>query len=90
LDIINSTVVSKSTADDGAVCDFRGGITLTGCQITVPEGGRVDKGKIVDTSGKPAKEVNIAVAEEDYDRADVNRDGAVDSADIVAVIKAMK
>ena len=90
LAVINSRVVSESTSADGAVCDFRGGITLTGCQITVPEGGRVDKGKIVDASGKAAKEVTIVVAEEDYDRADVNRDGAVDSADIVAVIKAMK
>ena len=92
LDIINSTVVSKSTESDGAVCDFRGGITLTGCQIAVPEGGRVDGAKIVDANGTAAKEVSITLEEEDenYTRADVNRDGTVDSADIVAVIKAMK
>ena len=87
LDIINSTVVSKSTESDGAVCDFRGGITLTGCQIAVPEGGRVDGARIVDANGTAAKEVTIVVG--GYTRADVNRDGTVDSADIVAVIKEM-
>ena len=42
---------------------------------------------IVDADGKPAKEVKVG---RKYARADVNRDGAIDSADIVAVIKAMK
>ena len=66
LDIINSTVVSKSTEDDGAVCDFRGGITLTGCQIAVPEGGRVDGARIVDANGMAAKEVTIEKVKETY------------------------
>lgn len=92
LAIVNSRVVSEATAADGAVCDFRGGITLTGCKITVPEGGRVDGGRIVYAGYQAATSVTIALAEEDegYDRADVNLDGSVDSADIVAVIKAMK
>ena len=92
LAVINSRVVSESTSADGAVCDFRGGITLTGCKITVPKDGRVDGAKIVTPNGTAAKEVQIALAEGDegYDRADVNLDGSVDSADIVAVIKAMK
>ena len=41
---------------------------------------------IVDADGKPAKEVKVG---RKYARADVNRDGAIDSADIVAVIKEM-
>ena len=84
--IANSTIVAKSKAEDGAVCDFRGGITLSGSTITVPVGGRVDGACIVDANGTAAKEVRIVPA---ANPADVNRDGTVDSADIVAVIKEM-
>jgi len=92
LAVINSRVESESTAADGAVCDFRGGITLRGCKVAIPQNGRVDGGRIVYDGYQAARSVTIALAEEDegYDRADVNLDGSVDSADIVAVIKAMK
>ena len=92
LAIVNSRVESESTAADGAVCDFRGGITLRGCKVAIPQNGRVDGGRIVYDGYQAARSVTIALAEEDegYDRADVNLDGSVDSADIVAVIKAMK
>ena len=92
LAIVNSRVESESTAADGAVCDFRGGITLRGCKVAIPQNGRVDGGRIVYDGYQAARRVTIALAEEDegYDRADVNLDGSVDSADIVAVIKAMK
>ena len=92
LAVINSRVVSEATAADGAVCDFRGGITLRGCKVAIPQNGRVDGGRIVYDGYQAARSVTIALAEEDegYDRADVNLDGSVDSADIVAVIKAMK
>ena len=86
LNIVNSTIVSKSNATDGAVCDFLGGITLEDCEIVVPKGGQVKASVIVDADGKPAKEVKVG---RKYARADVNRDGAIDSADIVAVIKEM-
>jgi hypothetical protein len=69
------------------------GLTLNdGLAITKPEGGRYKSlgrtggNTIVDANGDTAKEVTIAAP---YNRADVNRDGTVDSADIVAVIKEM-
>ena len=60
-----------------------GDITLEGCKIVKPAGGMVKDGKIVDSEGKLAYTVIIG------NPADVNRDGTVDSADIVAVIKEM-
>ena len=45
----------------GAICDFGGGITLTDCEIAMPEGGKIsDDGKdIVDESGTRSTKVQI-------------------------------
>ena len=88
LHIINSTVKAVATSSDvSAICFLLGGITFDGCEVTVPEGGQVKNDRIVDKDGISAKEVQIGIR--NYARADVNRDGAIDSADIVAVIKEM-
>ena len=76
----------------GAIEDFHGGITLEGCSIMEPEGGQIKTNtsgvpyRIVDKNGNMAKTVKIVAKS---NPADVNRDGTVDSADIVAVIKEM-
>ena len=65
--IANSTIMAKSKSEDGAICDFRGGITLSGSTITVPEGGRVDGACIVDADGNVATEVVILAPTVEYD-----------------------
>ena len=60
-------------------------LKLEGCSVVSPTGGQVKNGTVVDASGNVAKDVKIGT----FNRADVNRDGTVDSADIVAVIKEM-
>ena len=59
--VVDSSNVVSVAQEDGAVCDFGGGITITGCEIEKPAGGKIsDDGKsIVDTSGEAAKEVSI-------------------------------
>ena len=79
--IQNSTIKAKGPR--GALCDFNGGITLTGCKIVKPIGGYVKNGDVVDASGNLATEVVIAK------NGDANLDGAVDIADVVAVLNAM-
>ena len=61
-------------------------IKLSNATIVSPAAGRVKDGAIVDETGNAAKAVTI---ETRNIPADVNRDGTVDSADIVAVIKEM-
>ena len=68
---------------EGGVSKFNGGITLDGCKIIEPKEGRIQDGTIVDANGNAVWTVTIG------NPADVNRDGTVDSADIVAVIKEM-
>ena len=79
--IQNAAINSK--APRGAICDFNGGITLTGCKIVKPIGGYVKNGDVVDASGNLATEVVIAK------NGDANLDGVVDIADVVAVLNAM-
>ena len=79
--IQNSTIKAKGPS--GAICDFNGGITLTGCKIVKPIGGYVKNGDVVDASGNLATEVVIAK------NGDANLDGVVDIADVVAVLNAM-
>ena len=79
--IQNAAINSK--APRGAICDFNGGITLTGCKIIEPVGGYVKNGDVVDASGNLATEVFVAR------NGDANLDGAVDIADVVAVLNAM-
>ena len=79
--IQNSTIKAKGPR--GAICDFNGGITLTGCKIVKPIGGYVKNGDVVDASGNLATEVFIAK------NGDANLDGVVDIADVVAVLNAM-
>ena len=79
--IQNSTIKAKGPR--GAICDFNGGITLTGCKIVKPIGGYVKNGDVVDASGNLATEVVIAK------NGDANLDGVVDIADVVAVLNAM-
>ena len=79
--IQNSTIKAKGPR--GAICDFNGGITLTGCKIIEPVGGYVKDGDVVDASGNLATEVFIAK------NGDANLDGVVDIADVVAVLNAM-
>ena len=68
---------------EGGVSKFNGGITLDGCKIIEPKEGGIQGGTIVDANGNAVWTVTIG------NPADVNRDGTVDSADIVAVIKEM-
>ncbi len=79
--IQNSTIKAKGPS--GAICDFDGGITLTGCKIIEPVGGYVKNGDVVDASGNLATEVFVAR------NGDANLDGVVDIADVVAVLNAM-
>ena len=58
-------------------------ITLEDVRIVEPEGAKVQGGAIVEKNGEYAKNIVI------LNPADVNQDGTVDSADIVAVIKEM-
>ena len=58
-------------------------ITLEDVRIVEPEGAKVQDGAIVEKNGEYAKNIVI------LNPADVNQDGTVDSADIVAVIKEM-
>ena len=41
------------------IYDFMGGIELEDCEITLPEGGRVSNGEIVNSKGNTAKKVTI-------------------------------
>ena len=47
-----------ATGTEGAICDFED-IELMYCDITQPEGGKVDSGQITDAEGNVAKEVTI-------------------------------
>ena len=58
-------------------------ITLEDVRIVEPEGAKVQGGAIIEENGEYAKNIVI------LNPADVNQDGTVDSADIVAVIKEM-
>ena len=60
--IIRSKVKAVSRSDEGACCDFNGGITFDGCEIVSPEGGKMAGGTIVDAGGTPAKEVEIDIS----------------------------
>ncbi|MBP3764724.1 MAG: BspA family leucine-rich repeat surface protein [Bacteroidaceae bacterium] len=83
--IKNSNVHAESTlSDGGAITTFMHGIVLEDCKIITPEGGKTGI-QVSDADGNVAKEVVI----EPINPADVNQDGTVDSADIVAVIKEM-
>ena len=90
--IIRNATVWASSSSLGAIDSFHGGITLEDCSIMEPEGGQIKTNtsgvpyRIVDKNGNMAKTVKIVAKP---NPADVNRDGAVDSADIVAVIKEM-
>ena len=42
-----------------AIYEFHGGIELEDCEITLPEGGRVSNGEIVNSKGNTAKKVTI-------------------------------
>ena len=53
----NSNIHAKGT--EAAFCDFNS-ITLEGCSVTLPEGGYVDGGNIVDSEGNVAKEATIS------------------------------
>lgn len=52
-----SNIHAKGT--EAAFCDFSS-ITLEGCGVTLPEGGYVDGGNIVDSEGNVAKEATIS------------------------------
>ncbi|MBQ3378327.1 MAG: Ig domain-containing protein [Clostridia bacterium] len=53
----NASVTVRGT--DGAILDFGNGITLTGCEITAPAGGKVKNGAVVTSGGTVAEEVTI-------------------------------
>ena len=57
LTIRNSTIHATSSENYGAILCRT--ITLEGCEIFLPEGGRVENGKIVDSEGNIATEVLI-------------------------------
>jgi surface protein len=80
--IINNSAI-YAEGETAAIKENSKNIILENCRIVVPEGGRVQNGTVVDSDGNIAAEVTIG------NPADVNRDGTVDSADIVAVIKEM-
>ena len=48
----------RAAGSEAAICDFDGGITLSGCEVTAPEGGKVSGSKIEDAGGS-AKSVAI-------------------------------
>ena len=56
------------------------------CSITKPAGGKVQGGKIVDSSGNPATDVIISAG----NSYDLNNDGKVSTADIQVIINEMK
>ena len=67
-----------ATGTDGAICDFND-ITLEDCHITLPEGGFVSDGKIINSEGVVATEV-IITAEADAIEgiaADSNKNAAL-------------
>ena len=76
----------KTTAPQGAVCDFTGGITLTGCNIITPTGGKIAGGAVVNANGSLATEVWIS----NTMTYDLNGDGKVSTADIQIIINEMK
>ena len=76
----------KTTAPQGAVCDFTGGITLTGCNIITPTGGKIAGGAVVNANGSLATEVWIS----NTMTYDLNGDGKVSTADIQVIINEMK
>ena len=76
----------KTTAPQGAVCDFTGGITLTGCNIITPAGGKIAGGAVVNANGSLATEVWIS----NTMTYDLNGDGKVSTADIQVIINEMK
>ena len=80
--IINNSAI-YAEGETAAIKEDSKNIILENCRIVAPEGGRVQNGTVVDSDGNIAAEVTIG------NPADVNRDGTVDSADIVAVIKEM-
>ena len=55
--ISNARVEIESTMR--AIYEFHGGIELEDCEITLPEGGRVSNGEIVNSKGNTAKKVTI-------------------------------
>ena len=80
--IINNSAI-YAEGETAAIKEDSKNIILENCRIVAPEGGRVQNGTVVDSDGNIAAEVTIG------NPADVNRDGTVYSADIVAVIKEM-
>ncbi len=67
------------------------GFVLENHAISSPTGAiwNADKHAVCNATGNPIAGEWVTIAVAAYNRADVNRDGAVDSADIVAVIKEM-
>ena len=60
--IESSTVIASGSY--GAVCDFYGGITLTDCEILVPDGGALSSSAVCDAGGS---EATYAVISDDPD-----------------------
>ena len=56
----NSTVKAKGAS--GAICDFDGGITLTGSSIVKPIGGKIGASAIENNDGSVATEVELGAA----------------------------
>ncbi len=85
--IRNSTIKAVTTSSSySAICDFTGGITLEGCKITKPVGGKIQGGNIVAADGSVTQEIVI----EKDNPYDLNNDGKVSTADIQVIINEMK
>jgi len=85
--IRNSTIKAVTTSSSySAICDFTGGITLEGCKITKPVGGKIQGGNIVAADGSVSQEIII----EKDNPYDLNNDGKVSTADIQVIINEMK
>ena len=84
--IRNSTIKAVTTSSSySAICDFTGGITLEGCKITKPVGGKIQGGDIVNADGSVTQEIVIEM-DNPYDL----NNGKVSTADIQVIINEMK
>ena len=82
---------NSKLAVTGNVYNYLGGITLKDCVMDTSYGNRIAESAIEDKNGFKADDILILPHKlTNAQRADVNSDGSVDSADIVAVIREMK
>ncbi|MBR6046020.1 MAG: hypothetical protein IKP47_10350 [Ruminococcus sp.] len=92
----SSLIIDRSDLDisapHGAVCDFSGGLTLTGCYIKEPVDYRISEsyGTICSFDGSlPLTADNVVIRVQTLRKGDVNSDGHVDVTDLTILARSL-